>query len=240
MYLYGKNQIKERIKANPKSISRIFFRQNSDYSAIKEMAESADIESSLLDEKEFGALAKNFNTQGIIAEIDSFEYTPLEDLLERPDHDKMNFLILSNITDPQNLGAILRTAACFGNLAVIIPRHRSAAVNETVLRVACGAENYVPVVQVTNIIPAMEDAKKNGYWTVGSVVEDGDSVLDFKFPFPLCLVIGAEDKGIRKGVMNNLDFRVSLPMPGKALSLNAAVATAIFCYEITRQSRAGC
>ncbi len=239
MYLYGKNQIKERIKAKPESIRQIFFRKNSDYAAIRNLAENRGISTSLLEENEFSALAKGYNTQGVIALVDDFLYASLEDILTRPADERPVLLILSNITDPQNLGSILRTAACFGGLAIIIPKHRSAGVNETVLRIACGAENYVPVVQVTNIIPAIEAAKKQGYWIVGSVVDEGENIFNFKFPFPLCLIIGSEDKGIRPGVVANLDFRVSLPMPGQELSLNAAVAAAVFCYEINRQKSRG-
>ena len=234
MYLYGKNQVEERIKADPKSIRKIFFNKRDNNPEIKILAEKSKIAYSYLNENEFSRIADKFNSQGVIAEVLPFSYANYEELLELPAGKKVNFLALSNITDPQNLGSILRTAACFGNFAVIIPKHRSAEITETVLRVACGAENYVPVCLVTNLVPAIEAAKKAGYWTVGTVIEGGTDVFEFNFPSPVFLVIGAEDKGIRQGIVSQLDFKITLPMPGQKLSLNAAVASAVFCYEIIR------
>ena len=237
MYLYGKNQVIERINVRPQSIKKIFLAGKSDAAAIKNMAQRKSIPCVSVSEKEFSALAGHHHAQGVIAEIQDFSYADLYDLLNLPDKEKYTFIALSNITDPQNLGSIVRTAACFGRFALIIPKHRSATINETVLKVACGGENYVPVAQETNLVSSLEQLKKAGYWTVGSVVEGGDDVAKFTFPFPLCFVVGSEDEGIRPGVLAHLDYRVTLPMPGKSLSLNAAVATAIFCYEIMKQQR---
>ena len=235
MNLYGKNQVMERLKSKPKSIKKIFFNQKSDLAAIRAKANEKKIPFVVLREKEFLIMAKNANTQGVIALVEEFLYQDLDGLLELEQKDKYVLIALSNITDPQNLGSILRTAACFGKFALIIPKHRTVTITETVLRVACGGENYVPIVQVTNLINALEKAKDAGYWVAGSVVDEGENVVNFKFPFPLCLVIGSEGKGIRPGLLSHLDYRLKLLMPGKELSLNAAVATAVFCYEIMKQ-----
>ncbi|MBU1086016.1 MAG: 23S rRNA (guanosine(2251)-2'-O)-methyltransferase RlmB [Candidatus Omnitrophica bacterium] len=235
MNLYGKNQVAERLKSNPNSIKKIFFNQKCDLSAMKIIANEKKIPYIFLQDKDFLIMAKDANTQGVIAQVVEFCYEDLDDILKQSKPDKYVLIALSNITDPQNLGSILRTVACFGNFALIIPKHRTASINETVLRVACGGENYVPIVQVTNLISAIQSAKDAGYWVAGSVLEDGEDMTNFKFPFPLCLVIGAEDKGIRQGLLNHLDYKLTLPMPGKELSLNAAVATAVFCYEIMKQ-----
>jgi 23S rRNA (guanosine2251-2'-O)-methyltransferase len=236
MNLFGKNQVAERLKSQPQSIKKIFFNTKSDFAAIKYLADEKKIPYVVLNEKEFLSIAKNLHTQGVIAQVADFCYEDLNSLLKR--NDKYVLIALSNITDPQNLGSIIRTVACFGNFALIIPKHRTASINETVLKVACGGENYVPIVQVTNLITAIQSAKDAGYWVAGCVVDQGSDLTSFTFSFPLCLVIGAEDKGIRQGLLNHLDYRLTLPMPGKELSLNAAVATAIFCYEIIKQRTA--
>ncbi len=235
MNLYGKNQVLERLKSHSKSIKKIFFNQRSDLFAIRLQANDKKIPYVVLREKEFLIMAKNAKTQGVIALVEEFSYQDLDSLLACDQKDKYVLIALSNITDPQNLGSILRTAACFGKFALIIPKHRTATITETVLRVACGGENHVPIVQVTNLMTALKKAKDAGYWVAGSVVDDGEDVMNFKFPFPFCLVIGSEGKGIRHGLLSHLDYRLKLPMPGKELSLNAAVATAIFCYEIMKQ-----
>ncbi|MCP4650658.1 MAG: 23S rRNA (guanosine(2251)-2'-O)-methyltransferase RlmB [PVC group bacterium] len=237
MKLYGKNPVIERIKANSKSIEKIYFNLNNNVEDICELARSKHIRCEFLKEREFLKLAGKHQTQGVIAEIEEFAYASLEDFLDLPDNEKYTLIALSSITDPQNLGSILRTTACFGKNALIIPRHKAVSVNETVLKVACGGENYVPVIQVTNLVPALEKAKKAGYWVAGAVVDGGEDLAKFEFTPPVCLVIGSEGEGIRKGVVEKLDFKLSLPMPGANLSLNAGVACAIFCYEIVRQRK---
>ncbi|MCG2712596.1 MAG: 23S rRNA (guanosine(2251)-2'-O)-methyltransferase RlmB [Candidatus Omnitrophica bacterium] len=235
--LYGKNQILERLKVYPETIKKIICNQSVNNKVIKELALRNNIAHIALPDKEFMSISKNVNDQGVIAETQEFLYHDLQQILQLPDENKITLIALSNITDPQNLGSILRTSACFGRFALIIPKHRSVSINETVLKVACGGENYIPVIQVTNLIPVLKQVKDAGYWVAGTVVDEGENIADFKFQFPLCLVIGSEDKGIRPGVIAHLDFKVTLPMPGARLSLNAAVATAIFCYEVTRQRR---
>jgi len=237
MRLYGKNQIIERIKIHPQSIKKIYLNKNHSVEFISKLTENKKIPCIFLDNKEFSGLALHDHTQDVMADVDEFLYTDFDYLLSLPEERKYTLVALSNITDPQNMGSILRTLACFGGFALLIPRHRTASVNETVLKVACGGENYVPVVQVTNLIPALEKAKKLDYWIAGTVVEGGRDLTKFKFTFPLCIVIGSEDKGIRKGLLAHLDFKVTLPMPGASLSLNTAVACAIFCYETLRQKR---
>ena len=235
--LYGRNQIIERIKVHPKTIKKIVYNKNIDNRIIEKLAIKNNIPLVLLSDKDFLSISEHRNNQGVIAEAIDFLYDDLQRILDLPDIEKLTLIALSNITDPQNLGSILRTAACFGRFALIIPKHRSASINETVLKVACGGDNYIPVIQETNLIPVIKKAKDYGYWVAGTVVEKGEDISEFKFGFPLCLVIGSEDKGIRDGLMKHLDFKVTLPMPGAKLSLNVAVATAIFCYEIARQRR---
>jgi 23S rRNA (guanosine2251-2'-O)-methyltransferase len=151
---------------------------------------------------------------------------------------KISLIFLDSISDPQNLGSIIRTAACFGDFAVVLPKHGACEVNDTVLHVASGGENFVPVAMVTNLSSALIQAKEAGYWTVGTVVEGGEVLHKVSLPFPLCLVLGSEGRGIRQGLHNQLDIKVNLPMKAQ-LSFNVAVSCAIFCYEISRQKTNG-
>jgi len=235
MRLFGRNPVIERLRFNAKSISKIYLNEKTNPESILTLARDKKVSCVVLKNKEFLKLSPHPQAQGVIAEVEEFTYTDYQTLLELPDKEKYTFIALSNITDPQNLGSILRTAACFGRFSVVIPRHRSVQVNETVLKIACGGENFVPVVQVTNLIPFLADIKKHGYWVAGGVVDGGEEPAKVSLNFPLCLIIGAEDKGIRPGLISHLDFKLSLPMPNAKLSLNAAVATTIFCYEIMRQ-----
>ena len=136
--------------------------------------------------------------------------------------------ILDSLNDPHNLGSIIRIAACFDGFAIVIPEHGSCEVNETVIHVASGGENFVPVSIVTNLSTALIQAKKAGYWAVGTVVDEGQDMTRTSLPFPLCLVLGAEGKGIRYGIQKHLDMKISLPMKGAQLSFNVAMACAIF------------
>jgi 23S rRNA (guanosine2251-2'-O)-methyltransferase len=129
-------------------------------------------------------------------------------------------------------------SACFGGISLIVPSREACQVNETVLHVASGGENYVPIANVNNLAPAIDDAKKLGFWIAGAVVdEDAENITEVSFPFPLGVVLGSEGKGIRKGLQKRLDIRARIPMRGAALSFNVSMACAIFCHEITKQKQ---
>ncbi len=235
MYLYGKNSIQERLKINPKSIKRIFLQQNFDTTEIISLIDSKSIPVKRVTEKHLSQIKRADRLQGIVAEVEDFKYTEFDKLLEDSTDGPLSIICLDNISDPHNLGSILRIAACFGGFACVVPRHRACEVNDTVMHVASGGENFVPVSMVINMSTALEKAKKKGYWIVGTVVDRGEDINKTSLPFPLCLVLGSEGKGIRHGVEKNLDLRVTLPMKGAALSLNVAMTAACFCGEISRQ-----
>ena len=118
---------------------------------------------------------------------------------------------------------------------MVIPKHDSCQINETVLHVASGGENFVPVSMVTNLSAALIEAKKEGFWAVGAVVDGGEDINKATLVFPLCLVLGSEGKGIRPGLAKQLELKVKIPMVGASLSFNVAMACAILSYEITKQ-----
>ena len=235
MLLYGKNAVLERLRADPKSIRKVFLLQDYDAESVLELINSRGVPHTFLPKKEFMKMKRADRVQGVIAQVDEFKYTPFRDLLNRPKGKQLSFIFLDEINDPQNLGVIIRTAACFGNFAVVIPKHGACEVNDTVLHVASGGENFVPVSLVTNLTQSLIEAKKAGYWAMGAVVEGGEDINKASIPYPVCLVMGSEGKGIRRGLLNQLELKVSLPMKGTALSFNVAIACAILCQEIVRQ-----
>jgi 23S rRNA (guanosine2251-2'-O)-methyltransferase len=231
VYLYGRNSVLERLKANPGSIKRIFLAQEARLPDILALARSKRIPVSRVSEKRLYRIKRAERIQGVVAEADSFSYTPLDELID----EKLTIVFLDRINDPHNLGSILRILACFGEFAVVIPQHSSCRVNDTVIHVASGGENFVPVASVANVAGAIVKAKKAGYWIAGTAVEGGKDINNVSLPFPLGLVLGSEGRGIRHGINKHLDLCISLPMKGAALSFNVAMACAIFCYEINRQ-----
>jgi 23S rRNA (guanosine2251-2'-O)-methyltransferase len=173
------------------------------------------------------------HTQGVMAEIDQFKYHDFDEIIGQ--EDKPVLILLDRINDPQNLGSILRSCACFGGFCVILPKFESVEVTEAVLKVACGGENYVPICRVTNLSVAAQKAKREGYWMGAAVVEGGQSPRQLRLNFPFGLVVGSEGKGVRPGLVKDLDYRLTLPMQGAELSFNVAVAVSMFCYEIVCQ-----
>jgi 23S rRNA (guanosine2251-2'-O)-methyltransferase len=238
MFIYGRNSVLQRLKVNPQSISKVFLDEDFKESSILDIIKKKKVPAIRLGRREFLRMRRLDCLQGIIAQVDNFSYTPFKELLEVETygHTSLNVLIfLDSISDPQNLGSMIRTLACLGGFAIVLPRHNACEVNETVLHVACGGENFVPVSMVTNFSNALIEAKKSGYWIAGAVVEGGQDLNKTTFSFPLAIVLGSEGRGIRQGLLSHLDFKISLPMPGVSLSFNAAVACAIFCYEIAKQ-----
>jgi len=232
--LYGKNSVLQRLKRNPKSIYKIFLDDKFDDAYILTIATRKKIPIVRLNRNEFLRVKRADCLQGIIAEVEKYSYVPFKELLADSISNKASLIFLDSISDPQNLGSIIRTAACFGNFAIVLPKHDACEVNDTVIHVAAGGDNFIPVSIVSNLSSAIIQAKKVGYWIAGTVVHEGENLDKTSLPFPLCIVLGSEGKGIRKGLHNQLDLKINLPMKAH-LSFNVAVSCAIFCYEITKQ-----
>ncbi len=236
MRLYGKNPVIERLKFDPRSIQRIYIETgHADSGYVHKKAKKAGIAVCSVPRSKIQKLARNLNTQGILAEVGDFPYVEYDDLLEQALKKNLVLVFLDGLNDPQNFGGILRSCACFGGFAVVLPTHDSVDVTETVLRVACGGENYVPIAKVANLGRALEEAKDKGFWIAGTVVADGENVCDTKLQFPLGVVIGSEQKGIRAVIRKLIDQALTLPMAQPRMSLNAAHAASVFCYEIMLQ-----
>jgi len=236
MVLYGKNSVRERLRADPKSVRKVCMTQAFAHEEIERLIRANGVAVERLAPKELGRMRPQKDLQGVLAHVARYRYAAFQDLLAGGDREKRTLVFLDRINDPQNLGVIMRTLACFGRFGVVLPQFKSCEVNETVLHVASGAENHVPVAQVANLTNAMLNAKKAGYWLAGAVVDERAQDLSaLSLPFPLALVLGSEGEGVRYGVDKHLDIRARIPMAGAALSFNVAMACAIFAYEITRQ-----
>jgi 23S rRNA (guanosine2251-2'-O)-methyltransferase len=236
MKIYGKNPVIERIKADPKSVKRVYVEiGHPDHSYIASKMKKYGVPVLGVPSSKMLKLGRSLHTQGLLIEVEDFGYADYDDLVDEAYAQGTTLLFIDGITDPQNMGAILRSAACLGGFAIVIPTHGTVDINDTVTRVACGGENHVKVSKVNNLNNAIEKAKAKGFWIAGSVVKDGEDLTRAKLPLPLGLVVGSEGKGIRDVTLKHLDVKLTIPMAKERLSLNVAHATALFCYEIKKQ-----
>ena len=174
--------------------------------------------------------------QGVIAQAAAYEYAQVEDMLElaKQKGEDPFLILLDNIEDPHNLGAIIRTANLAGAHGVIIPKHRAAGLTATVAKTSAGALNYTPVAKVTNLVKTMEELKEKGLWFVCADM-DGDVMYRVNLKGPIGLVIGNEGEGVGRLVKETCDMTAAIPMKGDIDSLNASVAAGVLAYEIVRQ-----
>lgn len=178
------------------------------------------------------------NHQGVVADLDrsEVEFVEVETILDRADaaNEPALILMLDGIQDPQNLGAILRSAYALGAHGVVIPKNRAATVTPAVIRASAGAALHVPVARVTNLKHAMDRLEGSGVWTAAAVM-DGEPAHRSRLDGPLALVIGSEGNGVRPSLAQRCDLRISVPLASGFDSLNASVAAGILLYEVVRQ-----
>ena len=174
--------------------------------------------------------------QGVIACTAAYEYSEVEDMLKLAEErgEDPFLILLDNIEDPHNLGAIIRTANLAGAHGVIIPKRRAVGLTATVAKTSAGALNYTPVAKVTNLTKTMEELKEKGLWFVCADM-GGQMMYDLNLKGPIGLVIGNEGEGVSRLVKENCDFIASIPMKGDIDSMNASVAAGVLAYEIVRQ-----
>ncbi len=245
MIIIGKNPILETLKSNPKDLTKIIFMKNmKPEPRMKEilfLAKENGISLISLHKFDFEKYFQNKDkkegiSQGMIGFMKDFEYTPLKEILSKIEKVVNPLLIiLDEITDPHNFGAIIRSAVCLGADGIIIPRHNSAEVNHTVIKTSSGAVNYIPVAMETNLNNVVKILKQNAFTIIGTDIQAETTTFDANLNKSVCLIVGSEGKGIRMSLKNNCDELVRIPMAGGFNSLNASVSTAIFMYEIFRQ-----
>ena len=175
--------------------------------------------------------------QGVIAYAADFEYCDLDDIIAGKRAEGSGFIVLCDgIQDVHNLGAVLRVAECAGVDGVVISRHSSASVNESVIRISAGAAEHMRVARVTNLNQAVDELKKRGYW-VYALDMDGEEIYSADLRGNIAIVVGGEDSGVKRLTLEKCDRTLALPMFGKVNSLNASVALGVACYEAVRQRR---
>lgn len=240
--IYGKNPVIEALQSGREINKMVFLEGGKDKNMQKiiEMAKAKKVIIQFAERRVMDKLADGENHQGVIAYVSPYEYYDLEELLEMAKKkDEPPFLIICDeITDPHNLGSIIRTANAVGAHGVIIPKRRSAAINQTVVKTSCGAVEYVPVARVTNITQTIKQLKDAGVWIVGTDM-DAPHYFESNLTGSIAIVIGNEGDGISRLVKESCDFMVSLPMRGVVSSLNASVAGSVVMYEVLKQRLKG-
>ena len=236
MIVEGINVVRELIKAD-KRIDKVIVEksENKDLVKLTDMARSKGVKVEIVDKQTLERINKG-KTQGILAFIPNFKYSDVEDILfvAEQKNEKPFIVILDGITDPHNLGAIIRTCECAGVHGVIIPENRACEVNDTVYKTSAGAIVHTKIAMVTNLTRTIKDLQEKGVWVYA--LEAGDKrIYSADFTYPTALIVGSEGKGVSRLVKETADEILSLDMFGQVNSLNASNASAIAVYEVVRQ-----
>ena len=240
MIIYGRNPVKEAYRAG-KTIEKLYLPKGAPdpvLSPIYKMAKEKRTVISYVDKFTMDKLSEGGNHQGVLAQITDFDYSTVEDILalaKEKDEDLL-IVLLDGITDPHNLGAIVRSAECFGAHGIVIPKHRSVGVNDTVVKVASGATEHMLIAKVTNINDTIRMLKEHNVWVYATDF-DGKAPKAANLTGNVAIVIGSEGEGIHKLTKELCDDTLTIPEYGKINSLNASVATGIILYEAVRQRR---
>lgn len=238
-YIYGRRTVLEALRSSPDRVNKLFVAQGARGEGIGKIIELAKLNrvvTKVLPKRGLERYAPNASHQGVVASMTPTSYADADDLTEPyPGGDPALLVLLDGITDPQNLGAILRTAEAVGATGVFIPRHRSASLTSVVAKHSAGASQFIPVARVPNVVRVIESLKENGVQTVGAAGDAGETIYNVDFTPPTAIVIGSEGTGLRPLVRKKCDLLARIPMRGKIASLNASAAAAVVLYEALRQ-----
>jgi len=236
--IIGRKPVLEALNAG-KEIDRIilsFGQKGNIIDSIRVAAKKRRVKITQLSPHKFKEYEKDQNTQGVVAIISDHRYWVVEDLVQSAAQvENPLLLILDSIQDTHNLGAILRTAESAGVDGVVITERNSASINETVEKTSAGAVSHLRIAKASNLRSAMEIIKKEGFWIVGTSLQSEKNYTDVDYSGAVAVVMGNEEKGIRRLTAEQCDFLVKLPMKGKIQSLNVSVSTGIILYEVLRQ-----
>ena len=238
-YVVGRNPVLEILKTD-KEIEKLYILKGELQGSINKIvgiAKDRNIVIQQVDKNKLDSLSEGNAHQGVVALVTSYRYVGIEDILNRAkERNQPPFIVvLDGLEDPHNLGSIIRTAECAGVHGVIIPKRRSAQVNQTVYKSSAGAVEHMLVAKVNNIVNAIEELKDNGLWIYGADM-DGNNYNKTSLEGSVALVIGSEGKGLSRLVKEKCDVLVKIPMLGKISSLNASNAASILIYEVVRQN----
>jgi 23S rRNA (guanosine2251-2'-O)-methyltransferase len=243
--LYGRNAVREALRAGRRKIYKVVLAQGMEETGIvadiATLASKSGVPIQRVERRQLDRLG-GFNHQGVAAEAAPYPYAELAEILAKADQrqEMPLLLMLDCLQDPQNFGALLRTAETAGVHGVVIPRRRAVGITPAVVNSSAGATEHLLVARVTNLVRTMEELKTKGLWMVGlEDVPQAQLYDQSDLTMPLALVVGSEDRGMGRLVRETCDILIRLPMRGKISSLNAAVAGSIALYEVWRQRRMG-
>lgn len=234
----GRNAVIEAFRSG-KPIDKLFIQdglQDGPIQTIKREAKKHNTFVKFVSSERLDQISETGKHQGVIAYAAAYEYAQVEDILAaaREKNEPPFIMLLDNIEDPHNLGAIMRTANVAGAHGIIIPKNRAVGLTASVAKTSAGAINYVPVARVTNLSTTIEELKKEGVWFACADME-GTPMYELDLKGPIGLVIGSEGGGVGRLVKERCDFSAAIPMKGNIDSLNASVAAGVLAYEIVRQ-----
>lgn len=234
----GRNVVLETFRSG-KTIDKLFLLDGCQDGPIRTIAKEAKKQGTIVNyvtRERLDAMSKTGKHQGVIAYVAAYEYASVESMLAAArDKGEDPFLfLLDDIEDPQNLGAIIRTANVVGAHGVVIPKRRAAGLTAAAAKASAGAVNYTPVAKVTNLSSVIEDLKKEGIWFVCADMA-GTSMYELDLRGPIGIVVGNEGDGVSRLVREHCDFAAAIPMKGDIGSLNASVAAGVLSYEVFRQ-----
>ncbi len=238
MMIEGRNSVFEALSAG-RPIDKIWISETVRPGGVKklmDLAKEKQVPVQFVKPQKINSVSQTEASQGVVAVCGAVAYAALEDLFRKAEEKNTPpfFIICDEITDPHNLGAIIRSANAAGADGVIIPKNRSAGLDAVTAKTSAGAVHYTPVVRVTNLSQTIDALKERGLWIAGADMS-GETLYQSNMTGPIALVIGSEGKGISRLIREKCDFMVKIPMLGKTESLNASVAAAIMMYEVVRQ-----
>lgn len=234
----GRNAVLEAFRSG-KCVDKLFILDGCQDGPVRTIAREArktDTIINYVSKERLDQLSETHAHQGVIAQVAAYDYSTVDEILARAEEkgEAPFLIILDNVEDPHNLGAIIRTANLAGAHGVIIPKRRAVGLTSTVAKTSAGAINYTPVAKVTNIVRTIEELKEKGIWFVCADM-GGETMYDLDLTGPMGIVIGNEGEGVSRLVREACDFTASIPMKGDIDSLNASVAAGVLAYEIVRQ-----
>lgn len=238
-FIWGVNPVLEFLKESPEKLEEIIIVRQSlkgKVHQILERARKAGVPVKLKDTLP-AHLPPEVKHQGVLAYLKEFSFAPLDSLFQRARErgEAPFFVAVDEITDPQNLGSLIRSAEAAGAHGLILPKRRAASITGTVIKASAGAVAHLPLCRVTNLGRTLEELKEEGLWVAGLAGEAESSIYQLDLTLPIVWVVGSEGKGLRPNIREKCDFLAAIPMRGKIDSLNAAVAGAIALFETVRQ-----
>ena len=232
MLVFGRNVAKEILRSD-KKVEKIIIQEDFNDDSVFSLIEKRGIRPQIMSKRDFSRFDK-YSHQGIILYIEDFKYCEIEDFIY---DENSKVVILDHLEDPHNLGAIIRTCEAAGINGIILPKDRSVSVNSTVMKTSTGALENVNIAMVTNLNQTIKKLKDNGFWIVGTDMENSVDYREIDYSGKIALVIGSEGFGMSESVKKSCDFIARIPMNGKINSLNASVAAGIMIYEVIRSNK---